>query len=275
MSPRTARMTGALRGRGNALVLAGAAAALVGAGAGTASAATTTPAPAHQPPAPTALTAAAPAGPAALNAAASQGQVTLAPATTTTPGTGTGAGTAHAVTARTTTTGAQSAAAPAAATLHTATTPAQPYEIYDSVTPAQIPAGNEIATYADGGYAVSPSAVHGDHVLWIDTNGSDPRATALDVEPGDATPAGAAAWVKAKLTATPGATAIVYTMRSDWAAAKAAVNSLPDHMGNHVQWWIADPTGTPHIVPGAAATQWYWGSNYDITSATPGFWTSR
>jgi hypothetical protein len=274
MSPRTARMTGALRGRGNALVLAGAAAALVGAGAGTASAATTTPAPAHQPPAPTALTAAAPAGPAALNAAASQGQVTLAPATTTTPGTGTGAGTAHAVTARTTTTGAQSAAAPAAATLHT-TTPAQPYEIYDSVTPAQIPAGNEIATYADGGYAVSPSAVHGDHVLWIDTNGSDPRATALDVEPGDATPAGAAAWVKAKLTATPGATAIVYTMRSDWAAAKAAVNSLPDHMGNHVQWWIADPTGTPHIVPGAAATQWYWGSNYDITSATPGFWTSR
>jgi hypothetical protein len=64
-------------------------------------------------------------------------------------------------------------------------------------------------------------------------------------------------------------------MRSDWAAAKAAVNSLPGHLGSHVQWWIADPTGVPHIVPGAAATQWYWGSNYDITSANPGFWTAR
>jgi hypothetical protein len=26
-----------------------------------------------------------------------------------------------------------------------------------------------------------------------------------------------------------------------------------------------------HIVPGASATQWYWGTNYDISSVTPGF----
>jgi hypothetical protein len=152
-----------------------------------------------------------------------------------------------------------------------ATAPVRPYRIYDSVTPSQIPSGHQEATYADGGYAVRPSAVHGKHVLWIDTNGSDPKANALDVEPGDATPSGAAAWVKAKLTAQPKSTAIVYTMRSDWAAAKAAVSSLPGSMSSHVKWWIADPTGHAHIVPGAAATQWYWGSNYDITTAAPGF----
>jgi hypothetical protein len=268
---RTARMTAALRGRGNALVLAGAAAALLGAGAGTANAATVTPA-APQPAAAAATPAlAAGAAQSALDAANSQGAVTLAPAPA--PHGATAPRTAAAPAAGTAA-APVTAAAPALRTAAPAA-PAQPYEIYDSVTPSQIPAGHEVATYADGGYAVSPSAVHGDHVLWIDTNGSDPKANALDVEPGDATPSGAAAWVKAKLTANPDATAIVYTMRSDWAAAKAAVNSLPGHLGSHVQWWIADPTGVPHIVPGAAATQWYWGSNYDITSANPGFWTAR
>ena len=42
-------------------------------------------------------------------------------------------------------------------------------------------------------------------------------------------------------------------------------------MQSHVRWWIADPTGVDHIVPGASATQWYWGHNYDITTAKPGF----
>ena len=41
-------------------------------------------------------------------------------------------------------------------------------------------------------------------------------------------------------------------------------------MQHQVRWWIADPTGVPHIVPGASATQWYWGHNYDITTARPG-----
>jgi hypothetical protein len=42
-------------------------------------------------------------------------------------------------------------------------------------------------------------------------------------------------------------------------------------MQSHVKYWIADPTGTKHILPGAAATQWYWGPSYDITAAQPGF----
>ncbi len=149
--------------------------------------------------------------------------------------------------------------------------PARPFEVYDSVTPSQIPAGARLATYADGGYAVAPSQVADrGHVLWIDTSGSDPRAAALDVEPGDATPGQAATWAWHKLHNAAGSVAIIYTMRSEWAATQAAVATLPASMQHHVRWWIADPTGVPHIVPGADATQWYWGHNYDITTARPG-----
>jgi hypothetical protein len=150
--------------------------------------------------------------------------------------------------------------------------PPKPYLIYDSVTPSEIPAGQQVATYADGNYAASPASVAGrGHILWIDTNGSDPSADALDVEPGDATPAGAALWVQAKLSANPGGVAIVYTMISDWSAVKADIAGLPNWMQSHVRYWIADPTGVPHVLPGSNATQWYWGNNYDITTANPGF----
>jgi hypothetical protein len=149
----------------------------------------------------------------------------------------------------------------------------QPYTIYDSVNPSAVPAGQRIATYVDGPYAVSSSQVAGHgKVLWIDTNGSDPKAaSALDVEPGDATPTGAAQWVQQKLSASPNSTAIVYTMQSEWPQVKAAISALPSSMQSHVKYWIADPTGTPHMVPGASATQWYWGSSYDISTAQPGF----
>jgi hypothetical protein len=150
--------------------------------------------------------------------------------------------------------------------------PAKPYLIYDSVTPSSIPAGQPVATYSNGSYAASPSAVSGrGNVLWIDTNGSDPGANALDVEPGDATPAGAAQWVFAKMRIDHGATAIVYTMISDWVSVKTDIGTLPAWMQPHVRYWIADPTGVPHVLPGASATQWYWGNNYDITTANPGF----
>jgi hypothetical protein len=60
-------------------------------------------------------------------------------------------------------------------------------------------------------------------------------------------------------------------MRSDWGAAQAAIGQLPQWMQSHVRWWIADPTGVPHQVPGASATQWSWGQSYDISTASPGF----
>lgn len=150
----------------------------------------------------------------------------------------------------------------------------KPYLIYDSVTPSTIPSHQNVATYADGAYAASTSTVSGrGHVLWIDTNGSDTRADALDVEPGDDTPSGAAQWVAAKLNADPKAVAIVYTMVSDWQAVKDNVAGLPHWMQDKVRYWIADPTGFPHVLPGSNATQWYWGNSYDITTANPGFWS--
>ena len=149
---------------------------------------------------------------------------------------------------------------------------AKPYLIYDSVTPGSIPGHHVIATYATGSYAVSRAQVADrKHVLWIDTTGLDHGASVLDVEPGDATPGLAASWAWHRLHADPHVLARIYTMRSEWPAVQAAVSRLPARMRSHIRWWIADPTGVPHVVPGSQATQWYWGSNYDITTATPGF----
>jgi hypothetical protein len=169
--------------------------------------------------------------------------------------------------------------APAATSHAPATTGPQgsqsgPTTIYDSTSPSTVPAGQHVAAYSNGAYQATTSSVQGrGNVLWIDTNGSDPHASALDVEPGDATPAQAAQWVNAKLTASPRTDAIIYTFKSDWTSVQDSISQLPQSEQSHVKYWIADPTGTPHIVPGAAATQWYWGSNYDITQATPSFFS--
>jgi hypothetical protein len=152
------------------------------------------------------------------------------------------------------------------------TAPARPYLVYDSVEPGTIPAGQQIATYADGPYAISPSQLPGrTNVLWIDVFGTDPAASVLDVEPGCATPAVAAVWTQQRLTQYPNATAILYTMLDEWPQVQAAVAALPASMQSRIRWWIANPTGYPHVVPGSSATQWYWGPSYDISTALPGF----
>jgi hypothetical protein len=193
--------------------------------------------------------------------------------TTTASPTGTGSGQATAASATAShSASAQAASAKPATAKHAAAPSKKPSTIYDSVTPSTIPSGKDAAVYADGTYQASTASVAGHkHVLWIDTNGSRTDANVLDVEPGDATPAGAAAWVKAKLTKDPNATAIVYTFKSDWASVISSIQALPKSMQAHVKYWIADPTGTPHILPGAEATQWYWGANYDISAAKAGF----
>ena len=188
------------------------------------------------------------------------------------------AGGIHAPAANTPQAPAASTPAPAASTHTTADQPkasngpSQPQTFYDSVAPTAIPAGQKVATYADGPYQASSAAVAGrGNVLWIDTNGTNTRANALDVEPGDATPTEAASWVSAKLSASPHTDAIVYTFQAEWGSVQSNIATLPSWMQSHVKYWIADPTGTPHIVPGAAATQWYWGGSYDISMAKPGF----
>ena len=138
------------------------------------------------------------------------------------------------------------------------------------MTPSSLPANKAAAVYANGAYAASACQMaHHKNVLWIDTNGSNPSANVLDVEPGDATPAGAATWVQQRLVRHPHDVAIVYTMMSAWDDVKSNVGHLPSWMQHKVRYWIADPTGTPHVVPGSNATQWYWGSSVDITTANP------
>jgi hypothetical protein len=299
--PRTARLTDALRTRRahRAVLFVGSAAALIGAGVATAasaSAATVTP-PAIKAPAsaqapvltgkssgqsPIVTTAAqAPAITPAAGSAQSPVAPTTGAPTTLAPTTGastTGASTTGASTTRASTTRAHTIAAhTTAATSHTqpqhASAPAKPYEMYDSVTPSAIPSGAPMATYADGPYAASPSQVTGhSSVTWIDTNGSDPRgASVLDVEPGDATPQMAATWAGQHLDAHPHSQAVIYTMLSDWPATQQAISGLPAWQQHNVRYWIADPTGVRHLVPGSSATQWYWGTNYDISTVAPGF----
>jgi len=148
----------------------------------------------------------------------------------------------------------------------------KPYLIYDSVVPQAIPAGQVVATYSTGAHPIPVSAVAGRRtVIWIDTLATDPSGSnELDIEPGCASPSQAAGWVRARLTAHPNATAILYSSISEWSEIRADVASLPVWMRAKIRWWIADPTGSPHMVPGAQATQWYWGSSYDISTALPG-----
>jgi hypothetical protein len=154
-----------------------------------------------------------------------------------------------------------------------ATSEQQPYLIYDSVTPTDIPSNQgNVATYANGPFQASWSDVNGrSNVLWIDTRGDNPGANVLDVEPGDATPTQAADWAEARLAAQSGSVAIVYTFRAEWGAVKDAIGTLPSNLQSKVKYWIADPTGVPHVVAGSSATQWYWGAHYDISTAEPGF----
>jgi hypothetical protein len=156
--------------------------------------------------------------------------------------------------------------------LHDARTRQYPYLIYDSVDPGYVPSNRVLAAYATGPFAVSAAQVAGHKaVMWIDVVGTDPAASAVDVEPGDVGPDVAASWVSRKLTADHSALAIVYTSRAEWPLVQAAVNTLPAWMITRVRWWIADPTGYPHVLPGSSATQWYWGPAYDISTALPGF----
>ncbi len=150
--------------------------------------------------------------------------------------------------------------------------PAQPYEFYDSIDPETVPAGAEVATYATGANPTPPSLVAGrKKVLWIDTEGTDPQAQVIDVEPGCASPSQVPQWVQSHLTDDPGSVAIVYTTLSEWSEVQQEVSALPASMQADIRWWIADPTGYPHIVPGSQATQWYWGPNYDESEALPSF----
>lgn len=149
---------------------------------------------------------------------------------------------------------------------------------YDSTRPSLIPAGANACLYKTGPFAVTDPCVieRLGQVLSIDVTAEDPAGCSiLDVETGDATPDDVVPWAKARRAASPPSPIRLYCNLSTWPAVKAQVRTFDgvDGLGvaarKAVRYWIANPTGSPHLVPGAAATQWGWFEDYDQSLAHP------
>lgn len=141
--------------------------------------------------------------------------------------------------------------------------------MYDSTQPALIPATAEyVAIYANGEYAAGHHSVQHRFpkakVFNIDVMNTDPGGCGIaDVEHGDMKPSDIPGWVDQRLAKHPGVLCRVYCNQSTWPAVKSEVAKLPPDKRDAVRYWIADPTGSEHSLPGADATQWYWGDDWD------------
>lgn len=150
--------------------------------------------------------------------------------------------------------------------------------MYDSTNASLIPSNATLmAGYINGKYP-SYFQMAIDHpqstVLTITVKAHNPDgsyviADILDIESGDATPAEAPGWTQAMRALSRPVITNYCSRLGTWPDTKAAFVSakvaLPD-------FWIADYTGQPHLVPGSVATQWTdFDNDYDI-SQTNGSW---
>lgn len=127
--------------------------------------------------------------------------------------------------------------------------------LYDSTTPSVIPrTAAMVAGYlppsryawSDADWARFPTAVH----VRIAVRASTPDGHVLDVEMGDATPAQAPGWVKARRAA--GADPTIYCSVSLWPTVRAAFTAAGVAQPHY---WIAHYDGDPTIPVGAVAKQ--------------------
>lgn len=136
--------------------------------------------------------------------------------------------------------------------------------MYDSVRVEGIPTdATMVAGYVDGIYANVgtmqrrfPNAT----VVRIAVSSHTNDGHVLDVEQGDATPAGAVSWVKMRRTA--GYDPSVYCSSSVWPAVRKA---FTDANVPFPHWWIAQWDGIAQIPTGAVAKQYKNGSNFDTS----------
>lgn len=149
--------------------------------------------------------------------------------------------------------------------------------MYDATNPSLIPDGPLLAGYINGKwpsyYQIAIDHPHST-VLTItvkahNSDGSYVIADILDIESGDATPSEAPGWTQAMRALHRPVIANYCSRLATWPGTKAAYLSdgvpTPD-------FWIADYTGQPHLVPFSVATQWTDHLNeYDI-SQTNGTW---
>jgi hypothetical protein len=146
--------------------------------------------------------------------------------------------------------------------------------MYDSVNPNGIPAGGQlICGWVDGAYgprdpygwtAGAWARFPGQIPVRIAALSSTRGAQVYDVENGDLTPEQAIAVLDRERAA--GNNPTIYGSQYTVGQVKAllAARSEPP-------WWVADPTGIEHMLPGAVATQWLWKPGYD-QSLVADFW---
>ena len=151
--------------------------------------------------------------------------------------------------------------------------------LYDAVDVAAIPANATIVgAYVDGAWPTAKSPeiaamrARGVTIVTISVNGSTLDADVIDIEPGNISIPAGVDWCAKNLAR--GKRPTIYASRS-W------IPQIQDALRAHgiapssVDYWVADWTGTPHLVPGSVATQYAnpptSGGNYDV-SMTNGSW---
>lgn len=141
-------------------------------------------------------------------------------------------------------------------------------EMYDDVNVSLIPvAAQAVAGYVDGKWPTYAQLVkkfpHAQHIVSIAVFAAD-NAEVLDVEPGDATVAQAAAWVK-RQHGRGNKRPVVYTAASWGQSLVNALTAAGLVYGVDYLWWSAHYTGKPHLCSStcgfqlkviAHATQW-------------------
>jgi Putative peptidoglycan binding domain len=159
--------------------------------------------------------------------------------------------------------------------------------MYDSVDIAQIPPGPEaVAGYVDGGYRTAgPLAVRFPHARLVTiavTAASD--ADVLDIETGDAEPAGFPAWharQQARGVARPAAYASVSVMHDEvvprMQAAGIGRSQVRLWTAHYAGLHICGPGSCGELAADADGTQWTrraWGRNLDQSALVSSFFTS-
>jgi hypothetical protein len=145
--------------------------------------------------------------------------------------------------------------------------------MYDSTNPGAIPTDAQVvAGYVDGRYAWSPSdwaRFPGAVRIGIAVRASTNNGDVLDCEPGNATPAECPGWVKLRQAAGL-AVPTIYMSLFLWPQVQDACRGL------EVAWWVAQWTGQPHVIGGAAAVQYAdsvtSGGDYDLSAVYDDTW---
>lgn len=148
---------------------------------------------------------------------------------------------------------------------------------WDSVNPLSIPSDAEaVFWYIDGRVSKWPVGAldrFSTPLKLSITTASHPDADINDCETGDDTPVQSAAWAHDRVSR--GKIARIYSNLSTWPELLRLCNDIP------VLWFVANPTGVPHILTGATATQYAWSSlnqtggvpNVDLSLCDESFFT--